>query len=94
MPRPFIFKHALVQDAAHSSLLRSSQQQLHAQIAEALETHLGADSLSVYVMAFQNSVLPGDFRVNPARREWPLVIGLPQFIFGKVGHAVKLPSQV
>jgi class 3 adenylate cyclase/predicted ATPase len=33
------FKHALVQDAAHSSLLRSSRQQLHAQIAEALETH-------------------------------------------------------
>ena len=33
------FKHALVQDAAHGSLLRSSRQQLHAQIAEALETH-------------------------------------------------------
>jgi predicted ATPase len=27
-----------VQDAAHSSLLRSTRQQLHAQIAEALET--------------------------------------------------------
>jgi predicted ATPase len=35
----YVFKHALVQDAAHSSLLRSSRQQLHAQIAEALETH-------------------------------------------------------
>ena len=34
----YIFKHALVQDAAHSSLLRGSRQQLHAQIAEALET--------------------------------------------------------
>jgi predicted ATPase len=31
-------KHALVQDAAHASLLRSNRQQLHAQIAEALET--------------------------------------------------------
>ena len=31
------FKHALVQDAAHDSLLRSSRQQLHAQIAQALE---------------------------------------------------------
>jgi class 3 adenylate cyclase/predicted ATPase len=31
------FKHALVQDAAHGSLLRSARQQLHAQIAEALE---------------------------------------------------------
>jgi predicted ATPase len=35
----YSFKHALVQDAAHSSLLRSTRQQLHAQIAEALETH-------------------------------------------------------
>jgi predicted ATPase/class 3 adenylate cyclase len=34
----YSFKHALVQDAAHSSLLRSSRQQLHAQIADALET--------------------------------------------------------
>src|SRR5260370_2826133 len=35
----YSFKHALVQDAAHGSLLRSSRQQLHAQIAEALLTH-------------------------------------------------------
>ena len=35
----YSFKHALVQDAAHGSLLRSSRQRLHAQIAEALETH-------------------------------------------------------
>ena len=35
----YSFKHALVQDAAHGSLLRGSRQQLHAQIAEALEAH-------------------------------------------------------
>jgi len=35
----YIFKHALVQDAVHDSLLRSSRQQLHAQIADALEAH-------------------------------------------------------
>ena len=35
----YSFKHALVQDAAHENLLRSARQQLHAQIAEALETH-------------------------------------------------------
>jgi class 3 adenylate cyclase/predicted ATPase len=35
----YSFKHALVQDAAHSSLLRSSRQQLHAQIGDALATH-------------------------------------------------------
>jgi class 3 adenylate cyclase/predicted ATPase len=34
----YAFKHALVQDAAYSSLLRSTRQQLHAQIARALET--------------------------------------------------------
>lgn len=32
----YSFKHALVQDAAHGSLLRGTRQQLHAQIAEAL----------------------------------------------------------
>jgi class 3 adenylate cyclase/predicted ATPase len=34
----YSFKHALVQNAAHGSLLRATRQQLHAQIAEALET--------------------------------------------------------
>jgi class 3 adenylate cyclase/predicted ATPase len=34
----YAFKHALVQDAAHGSLLRSTRQQLHARIAQALET--------------------------------------------------------
>ena len=33
----YVFKHALVQDAAYASLLRSRRQQLHAQIAQALE---------------------------------------------------------
>jgi predicted ATPase len=35
----YSFKHALVQDAAHGSMLRSARQQLHAQIAGALEAH-------------------------------------------------------
>jgi predicted ATPase len=35
----YSFKHALVQDAAHGSLLRITRQRLHAQIAEELETH-------------------------------------------------------
>jgi class 3 adenylate cyclase/predicted ATPase len=33
----YVFKHALVHDAAHDSLLRDARQQLHAQIAKALE---------------------------------------------------------
>jgi class 3 adenylate cyclase/predicted ATPase len=35
----YSFKHALVQDAAHGSLLRHARQQLHADIADALEAH-------------------------------------------------------
>ena len=35
----FVFKHALVQDAAYDSLLKSRRAQLHAQVARALETH-------------------------------------------------------
>src|SRR5262249_55581899 len=33
----YAFKHALVQDAAHGTLLRKARQQLHERIAEALE---------------------------------------------------------
>ena len=35
----YTFKHALVQDAAHESLLKSRRQQLHARIAAAIELH-------------------------------------------------------
>jgi tetratricopeptide (TPR) repeat protein len=36
----YSFKHALVQDAAYQSLLKSKRQQLHAQIAQVLEERL------------------------------------------------------
>jgi predicted ATPase/class 3 adenylate cyclase len=35
----YIFKHALVQEAAYASLLHSKRERLHAQIADALEKH-------------------------------------------------------
>jgi predicted ATPase len=35
----YSFKHALIREAAHGSLLRETRRRLHAQIAEALETH-------------------------------------------------------
>jgi class 3 adenylate cyclase/predicted ATPase len=35
----YIFKHALVQDAAHGSLLRGARRQFHAHIAAVLESH-------------------------------------------------------
>ena len=35
----YLFKHALVQDAAYGTLLRASRQQLHARVAAVLEEH-------------------------------------------------------
>ncbi len=35
----YLFKHALVQDAAYGTLLREQKRELHARIAEAFETH-------------------------------------------------------
>jgi len=35
----YVFKHALVRDAAYGSLLRNARRQLHVRIADALETH-------------------------------------------------------
>ena len=39
----YVFKHALVQDAAYGSLLRSRRQRIHAQIAWALKQHITED---------------------------------------------------
>ncbi|MCP4385207.1 MAG: AAA family ATPase [Hyphomicrobiales bacterium] len=41
----YLFKHALVQDAAYESLLISKRQQLHARLARAIEDSEEADSL-------------------------------------------------
>ena len=35
----YLFKHALVQDAAYGTLLREPRRELHARIAETLETN-------------------------------------------------------
>src|SRR5262249_57387120 len=35
----YLFKHALVQDAAYGTLLRRRRQELHGRVAAALETH-------------------------------------------------------
>jgi class 3 adenylate cyclase/predicted ATPase len=37
----YLFKHALVQDAAYGTLLRGKRQELHARVASALEQHFG-----------------------------------------------------
>jgi predicted ATPase len=38
----YVFKHALIQDAAYTTLLRSTRQQFHARIAQALEAQFPA----------------------------------------------------
>jgi class 3 adenylate cyclase/predicted ATPase len=35
----YVFKHALIQDAAYASLLKSTRQQVHQQVAQVLEAH-------------------------------------------------------
>ena len=35
----YLFKHALVQDAAYGTLLRARRQELHARVAATLEQH-------------------------------------------------------
>jgi class 3 adenylate cyclase len=47
----YVFKHALVQDAAYDSLLRSRRRELHAAIALALEGELTARSTGVEPLA-------------------------------------------
>jgi predicted ATPase len=42
----YSFKHALVQDTAYQSLLKTRRQQLHARIAESLEQRFAATPLS------------------------------------------------
>src|SRR5439155_8011932 len=38
----YIFKHALIQDAAYASLLKSTRQQVHQQLAQVLEARFPA----------------------------------------------------
>ena len=40
----YLFKHALIQDAAYQSLLRSTRQQYHQRIAQVLEAQLSRDA--------------------------------------------------
>ncbi|MBX7194788.1 MAG: AAA family ATPase [Sandaracinaceae bacterium] len=47
----YVFKHALVQDAAYDSLLRSRRKELHASIALALEGELTSRSVGVEALA-------------------------------------------
>ena len=47
----YAFKHALVQDTAYGSMLRSRRQRIHAQIAAALEAHVTEEEVAPAVIA-------------------------------------------
>ena len=73
----YTFKHALVQDAAYRSLLKSRRQQLHARIAEVLERRFpGAAEAQPELLArhFAEAGLPAraiDYWRRPASAPWP-----------------------
>src|SRR6185295_20157907 len=50
----FTFKHALLQDAAHQSMLKSQRQRLHARIGKELEAKLGTMAEAVPEMIAQH----------------------------------------
>ena len=47
----YVFKHALVQDAAYASLLRSRRQRIHAQIASALRERVTEEENAPAIVA-------------------------------------------
>jgi len=63
----YVFKHALVQDAAYGSLLRSRRQRIHAQIAAALKERVTEQDIAPATIAhhFTEAGL-----VAPAASEW------------------------
>ena len=63
----YTFKHALVQDAAYSTLLRSRRQQLHARIATTLESQF--PEIVAAQPALWRSIVP---RPASTRRQWAI----------------------
>jgi predicted ATPase/class 3 adenylate cyclase len=57
------FKHALVQDAAYQSLLKSKRQQLHARIASVLEEHSPETTEAAPELLAHHYMQAGDFEI-------------------------------
>ena len=79
----YSFKHALVQDAAYQSLLKSKRQQLHARIAEALEAAIAGcrrDRTGSAGAAFDRGGPggAGDPLLAPRRRAGRWTLGQPR----------------
>jgi hypothetical protein len=54
----YTFKHALVQDAAYDSLLRSRRQELHAKIAQVIETRFRVPPATLLILALGSRTRP------------------------------------
>ena len=66
--RTYIFKHALVQDTAYASLLRSRRQRIHADIARALEEQF-ADQIEASPAIIAHHYTEAGL-AEPAARNW------------------------
>ena len=64
----FLFKHALVQDAAYGSLLRADRRDIHRRIAEALEAHF-SDIVEIQPELVAHHFTEADMAA-PAVRYW------------------------
>ena len=78
----YLFKHALVQDTAYSTLLRGPRQALHRRIAEALEGAVSGPCRNT----------PGDSRASlrrsrDGRKGGRLLAPCGQIVVGQIGHA-------
>jgi class 3 adenylate cyclase/predicted ATPase len=63
----YVFKHALVQDAAYGSLLRSRRQRIHADIAQALQQHATEEEYPPATIAHHYTEAG---LAEPAARSW------------------------
>ncbi|HZZ25408.1 MAG TPA: adenylate/guanylate cyclase domain-containing protein [Roseiarcus sp.] len=70
----YVFKHALVQETAYASLLRSRRQHIHADIAQTLEEKL-ADQIETAPAVLAHHYTEGGI-VEPAARSWLLAAKL------------------
>jgi class 3 adenylate cyclase/tetratricopeptide (TPR) repeat protein len=73
-PESYVFKHALVQEAAYGSLLRSRRQELHARVAQLLEESYGdraraePEVLAFHLAHAGQPLRAAEYRVTAAKR--------------------------
>jgi predicted ATPase len=77
----YIFKHALIQDAAYASLLKSTRQQVHQQVAQALEAQFPetvAAQPELVAQHYTEAGLTGHSLLAAGRAASPPALGQPR----------------